>query len=474
MISCRAHNRSGIASILAMLFLALMSSLAVAFFSTTNVGLKQTENLKDVSAARLEAEGGLAFLTYQIRRHAPTDPGTGQDLLSSMAEGLGQAMNASGTLQGGSIVYDGQTITVPSIAVNGEGRSFNATISLVNDTTVLLRVTGNSGGVSRAIGVQFTLQAGGYSAGAFDFGIAARGPISMTGNAKVTGANTIEEADMLSAIYGNPQAFSITGNSDVEGDISVSDPDTTVKLCGNISVGGESMNGTKTLPDPEDTDPICEHVHVGIGAVDFPEVDPTPFEPFAVNIVDSHTNTAGNKTFNNIRILANSNKTFAGNVTLNGVIFIEAPNRIHFSGNVTVTGVIVTQDAGDDAYEDNTIKFSGNLVSKGVEELPDTSEFHDLREMPGSFILAPGFGTEFVGNFGTVNGCMAADKFKWTGNAGGTIKGSIIAYSDAEFKLTGNSHIIIDRDGTPETPPGFGGAGTQLVLVLLPDTYIEY
>ncbi len=360
------------------------------------------------------------------------------------------------------------------ITVNGEGRHFNATISLVNDTTILLRVTGTSGGVSRAIGVQFTLQAGGHKAGAFDFGIAARGPITMTGNAKVTGANTVEEAHMLSAIYGNSQAFTIRGNSKIEGDISVSDPDTTVKLTGNVEVGGEGMTGTKTLPDPEDDDPICDHIHVGIGEVDFPDVDPSQFEPFAVNIVDSHTSTSGNKTFNNIRILANSNKTFAGNITLNGVIFIEAPNRIHFSGNVKITGVIVTQDAGDDAYEDNTIKFSGNLTSKGVEELPDTSEFHDLREMPGSFILAPGFGLEFVGNFGTVNGCMAADKFKWTGNAGGTVKGGIIAYSDAEFKLTGNSHIIIDRDGAPETPPGFGGAGTQMILILLPDTYIEY
>jgi len=474
MISQRMHNRRGIASILAMMFLVLMSSLAVAFFTTTDLGLKQTENLRHVAAARLEAESGLAFLTYQLRRHAPTDPGKGQELLSSLAGALGESMDLSGTLQGGNIVSNGQTVAVPPIAVNGDGRNFDATISLVDDTTVLLRVVGYSGNVSRAVGVQFSLKAGGSKTSAFDFGIASRGPISMTGNAKVLGANNIEEADMLSGIYGVPEAFSITGNSKIEGDIHVSDPDTTVKLSGNIEVGGESMVGTKTLPDPEDTDPIVKHVQVGVGKVDFPEVDPTQFESFAVNIVDGSTNTSGNKTFNNIRIRANTNKTFAGNVTLNGVIFIEVPNRIHFSGNVKITGVIVTQDAGDNAYESNTIKFSGNLTANGVEDLPDTSEFHDLRQKPGSFILAPGFGTEFVGNFGTVNGCMAADKFKWTGNASGRIKGGIIAYSDAEFKMTGNSCITIDRHGTPDIPSGFGGPGTQLILVILPDTYIEY
>ena len=469
---CKPRQR-GFTSVLALFFLAVMCGLSVALFTSASMELQKSENLQHVAAARLEAEGGLAFLTYQIRRYAPAELGPGQELLDSLAGALGSALNGSGTLQGGQVAYDGSTILIPPISATSPDRSFHGAITLVDQTTILLRVTGASRNVTRSVGVRFGLQAGGYASCAFDFGIASKGPIRMSGNATVRGATSAEEADAVSAVYGEPEAFQITGNTEVQGDIYASDPSTKVNLNGSIKIGGELMCGSKTLPDPDDDDPICDHVHVGVGPVAFPEVNPGQFEAFAVNEVNASTNTSGNQTFTNIRIKANSNKTFAGNVKLEGVIFIEVPNRIHFSGNVEITGVIVTQDAGDDAYDENTIKFSGNLISRGVEEL-DGDGFTDLRGMPGSFILAPGFGVEFVGNFGTINGYMAADEFKWTGNAGGIVKGGIIAYSTAEFKLAGNSCITIDRGETPGNPAGFTGPGSRMVLVLVPTTYVEY
>ena len=90
--------------------------------------------------------------------------------------------------------------------------------------------------------------------------------------------------------------------------------------------------------------------------------------------------------------------------------------------------------------------------------------------MTGSSILAPGFGLSFTGNFGTVGGCMAADSFTFTGNAGGTIRGSIINYSNSQFSLSGNSAIVIDRSGTPTTPTGFVVPSTTKSN---PDTYVE-
>ena len=469
-------RRRGFASVLALMFLAVMCSLSVAFFISTNAELQKSENLGHVAAARMEAEGGLAFLAYQLRHNPPAKLDTGQALLSTLAESLGQSLSGSQTLRSASVTYDGNTIAIPSIAATQPGRSFHGTITLVNHKTVLLRVTGVSGNVSRSVGLQFGLLAGGYSASAFDYGVASKGPIRMEGSAKVLGATWDEEGDCLSAVYGEAQAFRLTGGPLIQGDVYASDPDTHVKLCGTkVSIGGEDTSGTKNLPDPDDDDPICDHVHVGVGPVDFPEINSSQFEPFAKTPVDAHTVMPDN-TFTNVRILAGSNKTFSGGVKLKGVIFIEVPNDIHFAGNVEISGVIVTEDAGEDASKKNTnrIIFSGNVVSKGVEELDDTEEFHELRKMPGSFLLAPGFRVLFAGNFSTINGCMAADEFMWTGNAGGTIKGGIVAYGNAEFKLTGNSCITIDREGTPAAPAGFRGAGSQLMLVLLPTTYVEY
>jgi hypothetical protein len=91
--------------------------------------------------------------------------------------------------------------------------------------------------------------------------------------------------------------------------------------------------------------------------------------------------------------------------------------------------------------------------------------------MPGASILAPGFGLTFTGHFGAVGGCMAADAFAWTGNANGTVHGSIINYGDSAFTLTGNSRITIDRSGSPAVPPGFS---TPTRLTPVATSYREY
>jgi hypothetical protein len=267
----------------------------------------------------------------------------------------------------------------------------------------------------------------------------------MNGNPRILGANSASEANVLITTYTDPEALNLTGNCQIGGDVSISNPAAHASLTGNVSVGGESGSGGAVL----------DHIHIGVGDVPFPEVDPTVFEPFAVNIVDKTTKTNGNKTFSNIRILANTNKTFGGNITLNGVTYIEVPNDITFSGNLTVVGVIVTEDAGDNVYDVNRLKFTGNTSIWGVEDLPDTPEYADLKELPGSFLLAPGFGVDFTGNFGTFSGTIAADEFFFRGNASGTVFGSVINYSNSMFRLTGNSNLTFDRSGDPETPPGF-------------------
>jgi hypothetical protein len=178
--------------------------------------------------------------------------------------------------------------------------------------------------------------------------------------------------------------------------------------------------------------------------------------------VDKTTSTSGAKTFTNIRIAANTNPTFNGNITINGMVFVEQPNKVTFNCNLYITGMIVSQDAGDNNYTTDTIKFFGNTITKGVEFLPDTPEFHDLRQMPGSFLLAPGFGVTFSGTLGgvngtlrTVNGCMAADAFNFNNLVGSTIiDGPIINYSDTAMGFRA-APLTFDLAKYEGEPPGF-------------------
>ena len=453
------HRRSGFAACLALVLILLCATLSVALVNSTSLNLAQADSLRKVTSAQLAAESGLQFMMHQLQNTSIAAGSSGQDLLDNLAASLQARLDGTGTLQGGSITYDNVTIALPSVSLSDAyGRTFSATLSLADANTIALRVTGTSGGIRRAVGIDLDAVSG--DSPIFDFGIASRSPVELTGNAKVQGLNSALEARILSATN-DMEAFDLTGNVAIEGDIYTTNPSALVSMSGNVKIAGVSCS------DPA----IDDHIHLGMGAGEFPEVAPTVFEPFATNIVDSSTSTGGNKTFTNIRIKANTNPTFSGNIKLNGVIFVEAPNKVHFSGNTTFTGVLVTEDAGDDTYQDNTVKFTGNVSVKGVEELPDTAEFHSLRGMPGAFVLAPGFGLSFTGNFGTVGGCMAADEFKFTGNAGGTVRGGIINYSDSTFKLTGNSTVIIDRDGTPDIPPGFV---MSLTLVVSAASYAEY
>ncbi len=456
----RALRRSGLAAVLALIFLSLIATIVVSFGSVTSGHWMQGRSHASIVAARMQAEGGLQLM---LRELAQTRVGSANDqpaLLQAIATRLRSSMHGSGNLGEAQIVYDPLTraIIIPPIATD-EG-AFSVRIEGVDDVAaVRVFVTGTSGEASRTVSIECGLR--NRIGGAFPFGVASRGAIVLTGNASIHGRTDANEAHILSATYDPPTAVTMTGNCDIDGDVSISNPYGEVALTGNVTIGGKSHW------DPA----ISQHIHIGVGDADFPEVDPNEFEPYATSIVDDKTKTNGNCTFENIRILANTDPTFSGNTTIRGVVYIEAPNRVHFSGNTTITGVVVTESGNLHPDEESSIKFSGNLSSRGVEELPDTAAFREIREKAGSFLLAPGFDVELVGNFGTVNGAIAVEQLKLTGNAGGIVEGFVVTYGPEELRLTGNSRLIIDRSEGDDLPPGFRFPAK---LAPAPDTYVEH
>ena len=432
-------RQSGVISVLAIIFLAMFATMGIAYAATTNNSMLRAVNLSGVQDAQLQAESGLEYFAHLLTQLRLPVGLSGQELAAAVESALSAPLNSE-------------------ISAEASGRGFTAALA-ANGSTITLTVHGRAGAVRRAISMDFAPVRG--DSAIFDYGVASMGHIRMTGNARLRGANSPEEAKVYSGTYATDEAYKLTGNCSIDGDIYAANPDAYATLTGNVSIGGEGI-WSEDIPD---------HIHMGTGDQEFPEVDPAVFEPFATSIVDAGTSTSGNKTFSNIRILAGVNPTFSGNITLRGVVLVEQPNQVTFSGNLDITGIIVTEDAGDGTYESNTIRFAGNTTVHGVEQLPDEPQYAELRQTPGSFLLAPGFGVEFTGNFGTVGGTMAADMFKFTGNAGGTVHGSLICYSDAEMKMTGNSNLTFDRSASPGTPPGFSIPDT---LAPLPATYTEH
>ena len=140
--------------------------------------------------------------------------------------------------------------------------------------------------------------------------------------------------------------------------------------------------------------------------------------------VQMHKGPAMKVQFRNIRIKAGTNPVF-GDVRIEGVMYVEAPNYVQFGNNVKVVGVIVTENPGEGASLDtHKIEFVNGLTLFGVDCLPDDPEFSVLRHMTGAAILAQGFALEFKNNFTSVGGVIAARTSR--GHEGGQL-GTIVA-----------------------------------------------
>jgi len=355
------------------------------------------------------------------------------------------------------VYMQGDTLYVPPVMIeNGEGGSFSAQMTKSGDNFMLV-VSGASGSTSRTVSMELGPN-GSASNKLLENGFLLGGKLQLTGNARFSGLNDPSEAQVFTNYTDSDESFKLTGNSRLDGDLYSANPDGYASLSGNISISGESIT----------SEDIWNHIHFSERSVELPRPDTTVFEPYATNVLSGKTK---NKTFTNIRIPANTNPHFSGNTTLKGVIYIESPNKVKFSGNVTITGVIVTEDPGSGESRKNRLDFTGNTSMQGVENLPNEPQFAELRSMPGSAILAPGFEVKFTGNFGTVDGALVAEKFTFKGNAGGTVKGPVISYGDAPFKMTGNGGLTIDRSDYEKVPPGFTNGETVLTPIM--STYTE-
>ena len=85
--------------------------------------------------------------------------------------------------------------------------------------------------------------------------------------------------------------------------------------------------------------------------------------------------------------------------------------------------------------------------------------------------MAPGFSVKFGGNFGTINGTIAADEFQYSGNARGTVHGWVLNWGDTELAMSGNARLTIDRSGLDELPSCFAVPSR---LSPVPETYEEF
>ncbi|MHC4571805.1 MAG: pilus assembly PilX N-terminal domain-containing protein [Planctomycetota bacterium] len=451
-------SHKGTALLISMIVLAILSAWAIAINSMSGANLQLADNLKKANSARGSAESGLDILRFWLGRvYMPGDTQP-NDRFSSLANFLAADLAVSGISNIPIAVYadhvsigDGGN---PVVLHSSAGQYFSAEIQKTGEPNKPLQmdITGSSGAVERTIRVNYRFGTRAHTV--FDYGVATKGSLELHGNIAMSGANIELDAGVYIECPNDVNnALSIIGNSQVAGDVHITNPDATIDL-----QGGQAAIGGETAPEAYD------HVFTGIPPTEFPVPDPTYFEHYVTNLYDPNNVLT---EYENVRIAAGTNPTFS-TVTLKGIVFIETPNIVTFSGNTAITGIIVGNGDLSDNSGTNQIIFLGTVDSNSVDELGP--EFGQLRDETGTFLMAPGFSASFGGNFETLNGAIAANGIQFFGDAGGTIEGSVLNYSDTPMVLDGNTDLYFNRSGTNEMPAGFG---PEIILYYVKDSYSE-
>jgi len=443
---------------MSMIVLTTLSVWAVAIYSISGTNVQLAENQRKADGARASAESGVEVMRYWLSHFAvPGDTSAGA-VFGLLATSLATDLADNEVFQM-TPSYSGSTIAIPSATLNSStGQSFSAQITQVDAETIRVDVTGMYGTLTRTIRFAYKIDERAHNV--FDYGVATKGPLSLAGNILLDGVTISLESDVYIESENSILALSIIGNSQIAGDVHIGNALATVDIQGGqAGIGGETGAAA-----------IDNHVTFGAAPTEFPTPDPDYFEHYATSVIDSSTDTTADATFENVRIVAGTNPNFSGHVTLEGIVFIETPNVVTFTGGATVTGIIVGDGSLDDDSGVNQINFLGNVESNPVTDLPEETQFVDIRNKEGTFLMAPGFLVTFGGSFSTLNGAIAGNGIEFFGNAGGIIEGSILNYSDRDMTLSGNSDLLFNRSGTVEIPAGFV---PEIVLNYDRDSYSE-
>ena len=451
-----ARHRRGIVYLAALVLLTLFASLAVAFAAFSDMNFQKSDNHRWTTEAHMAAESGLSYMRQQIkdiRLPGNTDEST---FAANFAPELSNRLNGTANMGGLTVSSSGSKVNVPLIRCGQQ--SFVSSFSWAGPNLVRMDITGTArDAVSRRVGMNLAMEL--KRSAAFDYGLASRGRISISGSSRIVGVNYMSEASVLSTTLQSGEAVAVGGSAIVSGDLSTTGNPASISITGSPTIAGS-------------TDPavIAQHCHFGVEAPQFPQYDVTPLAALATNVVTKSTNTSGSDmVFENIRIAANTNPVFSSNVTINGIVYVEAPNTVKFEGKATVNGLVVTQPSNQ-PIETCQLNFAGGVEAFSVETLPNLPQFAAVKQQTGTFVLAPGFGVTFAGHFSAINGTIAADQLTFTGTAEGQIKGSVIGLKDLPTNINGNVDIFVDRTNADPDPAGFI---MPAALVPQPDTYRE-
>ncbi len=445
--------REGSALITCLILLMIFMALAVGMATMSGANLQIADNQREANAAFASAESGLEIIRYWVDEIRIPSSTPVADYLSAAVSNLQAVLTADG-IDNFRINSDGSIPT--AVLCAPAGQSFSGQVSVDPGDPAVLRflIVGNSHDAARTIRVDFRIKP--YRFPIFNYGIATKGPLVLKYNPRFLAAAQGWEADLYVESANSLIAVDIGMNATFAGDIDIGNPLASISSGGTLDIGGQV-----SLLAEEDR-PV------------FPVPDVERFRRYATGpVIGPGTDISGSSTtWANAVIAARTNPTFAGNITIQGILYIEAPNIVTFVRNTTLQGMIVAEGDVNDPGT-NQINFGDMTDPKTPSNFssgpyPAGAQFDALRSEVGSCILAPGFAVSFWKNFSAINGVIAASGLHFDNNASATVQGTLINYSEQPTEVIRNINMTFDRSAMVEIPAGFD---LLRVLKYVPESY---
>src|SRR5678809_933894 len=96
--SANRNQRKGMTALIAMLYLALLASLAVGFYASSNSAAMVSENEKRTNQALMSCESGLDFMNFHLAQLAIPHGGTAQQRMTALYNQLKTQLENTGNM----------------------------------------------------------------------------------------------------------------------------------------------------------------------------------------------------------------------------------------------------------------------------------------------------------------------------------------------------------------------------------------
>ena len=465
--SFRVPRRRGVTSVIAMLFLVLIGTLALGFYTSVTTATALSRNDRRTAKALMAAESGIQFMRNRLANVTIPPNTTSAQLLDELAADLLSDEELAGNLAPGTeIKYANNVITIPFICTDAvENSGFTVTVSdigAVGEIVCTVKGSNGSGAAVSTKGVRLDFTRHEVESNIFDNAVAARSRFVMK-KGSVTGIPGVSSDEIIKIMSASTKttmgsAISMTGGtigSALGGELAVvvedSDPLTDNKPNNAIATILGTVHGTSNSTT------IYDRFYKLTSPPEFPEVNTAMFAAYATN---EYAGATGG-VLKNVRIPAGTNPKFTGNVTIQGILYIESPNVVDFAGTSNLQGFVVFENAGTSAV--NKINATGNLT---YGNLPAGAEFDNLRTITGISMLAPTTALKFGGSVDSqVRGNMIVGRFENAGSADIQFeKGSILAMDPEGDGVILNGKTVKFASTGADFPPSEGLTYTSRFL----------